>query len=146
MHRTPYPGVSFSHRLSQRLDCSGRFSFRKPLLYGWHRNPQHQPLCHSGCIRRTGKYCQCRPDTRDYILYGRLPRQPPGALSSVLDFRLKDGNPDKQAFKATIGASEVSAQRSRPSGAAHHLSVLRTPVLPATFVQGFGTALPAQFH
>ena len=35
-------------------------------------------------------------------------------MSSVLDFRLKDGNPDKQAFKATIGASEVSL-----SGAGH---------------------------
>ena len=35
-------------------------------------------------------------------------------MSSVLDFQLKDGNPDKQAFKATIGASEVSL-----SGAGH---------------------------
>lgn len=29
-------------------------------------------------------------------------------MSSVLDFRLRDGNPDKQTFKATLGASEVS--------------------------------------
>ena len=39
---------------------------------------------------------------------GAFPANRTGALSSVLDFRLKDGNPDKQAFKATIGASEVS--------------------------------------
>ena len=39
---------------------------------------------------------------------GAFPANRSGALSSVLDFRLKDGNPDKQAFKATIGASEVS--------------------------------------
>ena len=110
----PIPRLFLSHRLSQRLDCSGRFSFRKPLLYGWHRNPQHQPLCHSGCIRRTGKYCQCRPDTRDYILYGRLPRQP---LRS-LEFRPRlppQGRKSGQAgVQSTIGASEVSL-----SGAGH---------------------------
>ena len=85
-------------------------------------------------------------DTRDYILYGRLPRQP---LRS-LEFRprlppqgRKSGQASVQSHHRRIGSL---AQRSRPSGAAHHLSVLRTPVLPATFVQGFGTALPAQFH
>lgn len=45
---------------------------------------------------------------------GAFPANRSGALSSVLDFRLKDGNPDKQAFKATVGASEVSL-----SGAGH---------------------------
>ena len=110
-----YPGVSFLHRLSQRLDCSGRFSFRKPLLYGWHRNPQHQPLCHSGCIRRTGNLIVNADLIREITFYtGAFPANRSGALSSVLDFQLKDGNPDKQAFKATIGASEVSL-----SGAGH---------------------------
>ena len=55
----------------------------------------------------------------------------------------KSGQAGVQSHHRRIGSL---AQRSRPSGAAHHLSVLRTPVLPATFVQGFGTALPAQFH
>lgn len=46
---------------------------------------------------------------REITFYtGAFPTNRSGALSSVLDFRLKDGNPDKQAFKATIGASEVS--------------------------------------
>ena len=52
---------------------------------------------------------------REITFYtGAFPANRSGALSSVLDFQLKDGNPDKQAFKATIGASEVSL-----SGAGH---------------------------
>ena len=39
---------------------------------------------------------------------GAFPANRSGAMSSVLDFRLRDGNPDKQTFKATLGASEVS--------------------------------------
>lgn len=38
---------------------------------------------------------------------GSFPADRSGALSSVLDFKLRDGNPDKQTFKATLGASEV---------------------------------------
>lgn len=74
---------------------------------------------------------------REITFYtGAFPANRSGALSSVLDFRLKDGNPDKQAFKATIGASEVSLSGAGHLGQRIHLSVLRTPVLPATFVQG----------
>lgn len=52
---------------------------------------------------------------REITFYtGAFPANRSGALSSVLDFRLRDGNPDKQTFKATIGASEVSL-----SGAGH---------------------------
>lgn len=52
---------------------------------------------------------------REITFYtGAFPANRSGALSSVLDFRLRDGNPDKQAFKATLGASEVSL-----SGAGH---------------------------
>ena len=43
---------------------------------------------------------------------GSFPANRGGALSSVMDITLKDGNPDKQAFKATIGASEVGASAS----------------------------------
>ena len=39
---------------------------------------------------------------------GAFPANRSGAMSSVLDFCLRDGNPDKQTFKATLGASEVS--------------------------------------
>lgn len=39
---------------------------------------------------------------------GAFPANRSGAMSSVLDFRLRNGNPDKQIFKATLGASEVS--------------------------------------
>ena len=43
---------------------------------------------------------------------GAFPADRAGALSSVLDFRLRDGNPEKQTFKATLGASEVSLSGS----------------------------------
>lgn len=43
---------------------------------------------------------------------GAFPADRSGAMSSVLDFRLKDGNPDKQTLKATLGASEVSLSGS----------------------------------
>lgn len=43
---------------------------------------------------------------------GAFPANRSGALSSVLDFSLHDGNPDKQTFKATVGASELSLSGS----------------------------------
>lgn len=43
---------------------------------------------------------------------GAFPANRSGALSSVLDFSLRDGNPDKQTFKGTLGASEVSLSGS----------------------------------
>lgn len=43
---------------------------------------------------------------------GSFPAGRGGALSSVMDISLKDGNPDKQAFKATVGASEVGVSAS----------------------------------
>lgn len=39
---------------------------------------------------------------------GAFPANRGDALSSVMDFKLKDGNPDKQVFRATVGASEVA--------------------------------------
>lgn len=43
---------------------------------------------------------------------GSFPANRGGALSSVMDISLKDGNPYKQAFKATVGASEVGVSAS----------------------------------
>jgi len=43
---------------------------------------------------------------------GSFPAHRGGALSSVMDITLKDGNPEKQAFKGTIGASEVGVSAS----------------------------------
>lgn len=43
---------------------------------------------------------------------GAFPADRAGALSSVLDFQLRDGNREKQTFKATLGASEVSLSGS----------------------------------
>lgn len=43
---------------------------------------------------------------------GSFPSNRGGALSSVMDITLKDGNRDKQAFKATIGASEAGVSAS----------------------------------
>lgn len=43
---------------------------------------------------------------------GSFPANRGGALSSVMDITLKDGNPDKQAFKAILGASEAGVSAS----------------------------------
>lgn len=43
---------------------------------------------------------------------GAFPADRAGALSSVLDFRLRDGNAERQTFKATLGASEVGVSGS----------------------------------
>ena len=43
---------------------------------------------------------------------GAFPTNRSGALSSVLDFSLFNGNPERQDFKATLGASEVSLSGS----------------------------------
>lgn len=43
---------------------------------------------------------------------GAFPADRSGAMSSVLDFKLRDGDPDKQTFKATLGASEVGVSGS----------------------------------
>lgn len=47
---------------------------------------------------------------------GAFPANRGGALSSVMDITLKDGNSDKQAFKATVGASEVGMSASGHMG------------------------------
>ena len=43
---------------------------------------------------------------------GAFPADRAGALSSVLDFRLRDGNAEKQTFKATLGASDAGVSGS----------------------------------
>lgn len=43
---------------------------------------------------------------------GAFPANRSGALSSVLDFSLRDGNLQKQTFKGTLGASEISLSGS----------------------------------
>ena len=43
---------------------------------------------------------------------GSFPSNRGGALSSVMDITLKEGNREKQAFKATIGASEAGVSAS----------------------------------
>lgn len=47
---------------------------------------------------------------------GAFPVDRAGAVSSVLDFRLRDGDPDRHAFKATIGASEAGVSGGGPLG------------------------------
>lgn len=48
---------------------------------------------------------------------GAFPANRSGALSSVLDFSLFNGNPERQDFKATLGATEISL-----SGSGHFTS------------------------
>ncbi len=43
---------------------------------------------------------------------GAFPTQRSGALSSIMEVKLKDGDLSKQSFKATLGASEVSLSGS----------------------------------
>lgn len=47
---------------------------------------------------------------------GAFPADKGGALSSVMDIRLRDGNADDNSFKATLGASEVSLSGSGQFG------------------------------
>ena len=50
------------------------------------------------------------------------------ALSSVLDFKLRDGNPDKIGVKAVVGASEIAGTVDGPLGkkSTWHVSVRRS--------------------
>ena len=43
---------------------------------------------------------------------GAFPADRAGAMSSVLDFRLREGNSERQSFKATLGASEAALSGS----------------------------------
>lgn len=43
---------------------------------------------------------------------GAFPVNRGGAMSSVLDFRIREGNTEKQTFKTTLGASEISLSGS----------------------------------
>ncbi len=52
---------------------------------------------------------------RDINFYtGAFPANSGGALSSVMDFRLRDGNRKENTFKGTLGASEASFSGSGP--------------------------------
>jgi outer membrane receptor for ferrienterochelin and colicin len=52
---------------------------------------------------------------REVDLYtGAFPASRGNALSSVLDMRLIDGNPDKMVYRATLGASEMAVSASGP--------------------------------
>ena len=66
---------------------------------------------------------------------GAFPANRSGALSSVLDFALVNGNPDRSL-----------AERKRAPQSQDHISVLREAVLSATALQDAGPALSAQLH
>jgi len=52
---------------------------------------------------------------REVDLYtGAFPASRGNALSSILDMRLIDGNPEKMIYRATLGASEMAASASGP--------------------------------
>jgi hypothetical protein len=52
---------------------------------------------------------------REVDLYtGAFPASRGNALSSLLDMRLIDGNPDKMVYRATLGASEMAVSASGP--------------------------------
>ena len=59
---------------------------------------------------------------------GAFPADRAGALSSVLDFKLRDGNAERQTFKATLGASDAGI-----SGSTTYLFSLRQSYLQLLF-------------
>ena len=65
---------------------------------------------------------------------GAFPADRAGAMSSVLDFQLRDGNPERQTFKATLGASEVGVSGSgHIGGKTTYLFSLRQSYLQLLF-------------
>ncbi len=65
---------------------------------------------------------------------GAFPVDRAGAMSSVLDFQLRDGNPERQTFKATLGASEVGLSGSgHIGGKTTYLFSLRQSYLQLLF-------------
>lgn len=65
---------------------------------------------------------------------GAFPADKGGALSSVMDIRLRDGNADDNSFKATLGASEVSLSGSGHFGGnTTYLSSVRQSYLQLLF-------------
>lgn len=50
------------------------------------------------------------------LFTGAFPAYSSNALSSVLGFKLRDGNPNQYSLKATLGASEMSLSSSGPLG------------------------------
>ena len=138
--------VVLAHRLSQRPHRTRRFALGKPFLHGRHRDTQHQPLCHTRCFGRPRQHCQRRPDTRDYLLHRRFPRQPLGSPqfgARLPTERRQSRQADIQGHTGCLGSL---AQRCRTPKQTHHLPLLGTAVVPANAVQGAGTAFPAQLH
>ena len=65
---------------------------------------------------------------------GSFPADRAGAMSSVLDFRLRDGNAEKQTFKATLGASDAGVSGSgHIGGRTTYLFSLRQSYLQLLF-------------
>lgn len=65
---------------------------------------------------------------------GSFPADRAGALSSVLDFKLRDGNAEKQTFKATVGASDAGISGSgHIGGGTTYLFSLRQSYLQLLF-------------
>lgn len=62
---------------------------------------------------------------------GAFPTDKGNALSSVLDFKLRDGDMERNSLKATLGASEVSLASNGHIGEKNFLSGIRTPILSA---------------
>jgi Outer membrane cobalamin receptor protein len=66
------------------------------------------------------------------------------ALSSVVSFKLADGNPEKQSFKGTLGASEASATANGPLSKKTTYTVSITAILSATSFRSHRTPFLAQ--
>ena len=107
-----YPGVSFSP-IGYRNDLIVRGGGPSETASSWtgSKFPTSTISRHAGCHGRSWVSIVNSDLVRDQFIRVRFADRA-GALSSVLDFRLRDGDLERQTFKATLGASEVSLSGS----------------------------------
>ncbi|MFR3489422.1 MAG: TonB-dependent receptor [Alistipes ihumii] len=112
-HRTlPIPSLVFARRLPQRPDRARRRPPENRFFMDGIEIPNINHFATQGASG--GPVSLVNSDLiREIDFYtGAFPADRAGALSSVLDFRLRDGDPDRQRFRATLGASEVGLSGS----------------------------------
>lgn len=68
------------------------------------------------------------------------------ALSSVLDFKLQDGNKEKFSLRGVIGASDIGILCQRTGWEEDDLPSVYSPFIPSVPVRHDRTAFPADLH
>ena len=68
------------------------------------------------------------------------------ALSSILDFKLQDGNKEKFSLRGVIGASDIGFSANGPAGKKTTYTSVRSPFIPSIPVRHDRTAFSADFY